>query len=324
MNEAVLSHPTLQTLLVLWVAVLLDALWRWPAASHPLTLLRYLAEKLAQKVLPAHGEPARQHLISGSLAAAILTLPAAGLLSFLLGIAEYPWFFEAVLLFALLDFGPVRWRYQQVLLALGQNKKVLARNQVSQLVMRDCEPLSEIGVAKAAMESLILRFCFQYSSVLLWYVIVGPIGALMYRMLLTLSWQWNRRRSGFAGFATPSRSLARLMGGIPVVITAVIMMMVTHPVHALRALRQSLPSDGTARLLALFGGGQGIQLGGPVMYAGKKIRYPRVGGQREVRYSDLSYTRRAVWRAAVLLIALISLALLAKWQLTPHLVQVIE
>ncbi|QJR80105.1 adenosylcobinamide-phosphate synthase [Alteromonas pelagimontana] len=311
--EALLTHSSLQTLLILLAVTAVDGIWRWPLSSHPLTLLRHLAEGMATKVRPSSQDGRTQHRISGALGAGVLIVPFVVLIAMLVYMAEYPVFFEAIIIASIIDFGHIRWRYQRVVTALGQQKKLLARDMLSHIVARDCHALSEIGIAKAAIESLLLRFHYQYCGVIIWFILAGPVAALTYRMILLFAWQWHWRRPGFLYFVQPVRNLAKVAAFLPLCFSAFLLMLVTNPSTAWRAAKRSPAKDTTSVLLALFGGGMGIRLGGPVMYHGSKYRYPRVGGPRDVRYSDLTYCQRAITRATLLLIALASLLLLLVW-----------
>lgn len=304
------QQPAVVSVAVLLSAVLSDALWRWPRASHPLTLVRFLAEAMAGKVRPSSSTSARQHRISGSLGALLLVLPLAIVLANLIALAYYPWFFEALILLAMLDFGHDRKHYRQLVGALKANKKLLARDRLALLVARDTQRLSDIGIAKAAIEALLLRFYAIYCGVIVWYLIAGPIGALSYRFLLAICWQWHDRRPGFYHFNRPVRTLIKLLMWPPRLLGMLCIAISTNPLSAWRGLRQCPAKDSGARILAMFGRAMGIELGGPAIYHSQTIRYPRVGGARAVRFSDLVYVYRAIMRAAIVLVCLASLLLL--------------
>lgn len=65
--DALLTHSAYQSLLVLWLAVLVDALWRWPLSSHPLTLMRYLVKQMGARVLPGKAYPQSSTIFLGRL-----------------------------------------------------------------------------------------------------------------------------------------------------------------------------------------------------------------------------------------------------------------
>ena len=304
----------LQTLIILLVSVLSDAVWRWPAAYHPLTLIRYMAETMAAKVRPAKTDPATQHYISGSLGPALLIIPLALLLANLIALAEYPWFFEALIILTLLDFGHDRTHYKHVVKALAGNKKVLARDHAAKFMARDTQRLSDIGVAKASIEALLLRFLILYCGVIFWFVAVGPITALCYRLVIAVSWQWHYKRPGFSLFAKPARLLSKLASLPGALLGIIVVALVTNPFTATAAFWRAPARDLTSRILAAFGAAMGFRVGGPAIYHGIKYRHTRVGGNREVRFSDMTYSYRAILRAMVLLASLTSLLLLILWK----------
>ena len=307
--ENIVNSDPMQLFATLLVAIAAGCLWRWPEKYHPLTLFRLLADGMAKKVRPKPSEPASQHKLSGALGAIVLIVPFCVLLALLVYMAEYPQFFEAIILISALDFASVRWRYNQVVTALQRGKKVLAREAVSNMVARDCDRLSDIGIAKAAMESYLLRFYYQFCGVVVWYLIGGAVVALLFRLLLVFTWQWHWRRPGYYWFAIPVRRICRLMALLPAFMGAILFSLVTHPINSVKAWKRCKLKDTTSWLLALSGGGLDVKLGGPAMYADNMIRYDRVGGDREVRFSDLTYCRRAVTRATLLLCGLCMLCL---------------
>lgn len=311
-----LAHPVIQTLCLLLIAALVDALWRWPESRHPLTVYRFLAERMGQKVLPSPQDTAAQHAISGSLGVLLLIAPFVIVLAILVYMAEYPVFFEAIILVSILDFGTARYRFNRVLASIGKNKKVLTRETLAPLVARDCTTLTDVGVAKAAIESLLLRFYYQYCGVIFWFLLTGAIGALIYRLLLTTSWQWHYRRPGYQRFARPVRNLVKWLTFIPTALAAGIMLLATDMPAALNAVRNCPAKDFTSLLLAAFGGGNHVQLGGPAIYSERKYRYPRVGGSKEIQYSDMVYCKRAIDRAMLLTLAFASLSLILFWYFT--------
>ncbi|QPG06222.1 cobalamin biosynthesis protein [Salinimonas marina] len=310
-----MSEPVLQSLALILVVMACDATWRWPRAYHPLTLMRQLSETMARRVRPGADYSVSQHRLSGILGAAVLLGPLLVLLALLVNMAEYPVFFEGLILLAILDFGHDRKAYRQVRSALNQEKKMLARDRLRLLVARDTDRLSPVGIAKAAIEALFLRFCYIYGAVVFWFLLAGPVAALTYRLLLMLSWQWHCRRPGFDYFVGPVQKLTRLLAIVPAWLTTFLLILVTHPIDAIQAARRSPATDSTSLLLALVGGALGFQLGGPAIYQQQKFRYPRVGGPREVRLSDVSRAKHAIDRTNLLMAILLLLTFVTCWPL---------
>lgn len=306
----VISDGQYQSLFVLWLAITVDSLWHWPQSTHPLTLMRYLVLQMGRKVVPSSNYGPSQHYISGTLAALVLLAPLIICLTILVYMAQYPVFFEAVILVALLDFGYQRQQYKKVLASVGRNKKSLAREMVQTITARQCNSLTDIGVAKAAIESLWLKFLYLYCGVIFYFVVAGPIGALIYRLLLLTSWQWHHRTPEMALFAKPVRKLVYLLTLPPAAIGGLITLLISRPLKGVRAVKRSPLKDKTSLLLALLGGVLDVKLGGPAIYANKKIRYPRVGGGNEVKYSHMLLAQSTVTHAMIAVSAFASLVLL--------------
>lgn len=314
--DFLLSQPEFGALLVLWLAVLIDVSWQWPLRSHPLTLMRYLVKQMGKKVLPSADYGPSQHYISGALAGLVLLSPLVVCLGILIYMAEYPVFFEGILLVALLDFGYQRRQYKKVLSTVGKNKKVLTREWVAKLVARDCSTLTDVGVAKAAIESLWLKFIYIFCGVLLYFALFGPIAALIYRLVLLTSWEWHYRNPRMRYFSRPARGLASLFVWLPSLFASLVLLLVSNPLKVFQFAMKSPAKDRTSQLLAMFGGALNIQLGGPAIYHSVKYRYPRVGGSREVKYSDMVYSYQRISSAMAVAVALLSIVLIAVSQLS--------
>ena len=111
-----------------------------------------------------------------------------------------------------------------------------------------------------------------YCGVIFYFVVTGPIGALIYRLLLLTSWQWHYRTPNMVFFAQPVRKLISILVVPPAVIGGFITLLVSHPLKGFRAIKHSPVKDKTSLLLALMGGVLNVKLGGPAMYANKNLQ----------------------------------------------------
>lgn len=284
----------------------IERLWLWPERYHPLAFFRYLTQHIGQKVHPSVERSHQQQYISGTLAVIVITLPTVVIASTFVWFAEFPLFFDAMMLLVALHFHPVTTHYERIIHALKANKKMLARDTLSHIVLRETDKLSPMGIAKAAVESVLLRFCYQYWAVLFWYLILGGAGALAYRLIFEMSQQWNRKTPYFAHFGKPASTMMLVLSWLPtrwVVYSLAIAENISGAFKAARNIRYQL--TGAIRqhttLLAIAGGAMGIQLGGPAFYGGKKIRMAKVGGSREIRFGDLARIRLALMKVTAML-----------------------
>lgn len=308
--------PWLIALMTVLLVILVDRVWHIPDRFNPVTLYRLMVLNLATRVLPDQTAPTSQHYISGTLGIIVLMVPMLVVVAIIISAMEFKQVVDGLILFGCVGFYNVRKQYKAVVYCLSKQKKLLARERVSHLVARQTDRLSDIGIAKAAIESYLLRFLQQFIGVLFWFLLAGPIAALGYRLLLEFRWQWHRQRPGFERFSIPAYYLTQVLIWPGYVIGTMLLMLVTSPLKGVAAWRSARQKDLTSTVLAMFGGSMNIILGGPNIYNDHTVRHQRVGGANQVRFSDLTYVLRAINRATWLGMILLTLVMITSWQIT--------
>jgi adenosylcobinamide-phosphate synthase len=311
--SVILLHPSFQAFWVLLICVATEKLFAWPYKYHPLSLARLVAERLAIKVNPYGKASHSQQRISGAMAVLILLLPQAAIVTFITSIAEYPLFFDGLLLLIALQFQPVIDKSRKVSKLLANNKKVLARDVLASISLRETDKLSPLGIAKGTIESLLLRFNYQFTNVLFWYLLLGGEAALSYRLLYEFCHCWNSKLIRFQHFGYPAAYLLYLLQWLPNRLSLVSMALAENISGAWQGFKSL---SGSYRphnlLLAVAGGALGIQLGGPAYYDGRKVRSIKCGGARQVRHGDLQRSVALVVKtqAVVIVMCILLTALL--------------
>lgn len=299
--------PQLQTVWLLLIVAWIEKLWRWPARYHPLSFFRLLATRLAAKVNPS-GHSIGQQRLSGSLAPIVVLTPILVCIGLFIYLAEFPAFFDAFLLLMALSYQPVLDAMGKIQRALVGNKKSLARNIAQPLVLRDTAQLTTMGLSKAVIESGLLRFYHQYAAVLFWYLLLGGLGALTYRLLYEFSQVWNVRQAEFRYFGAPLAWVCRWLQFFPSRLSMLLLLMLQPPKKGSRAsIQQGAQRTPRVTLLAYSGAALGIQLGGPAFYNGHKVRLPKCGGERQAEAADIQTARIAIVKIQWLLIVLSAL-----------------
>lgn len=298
-NDTLLSEQLLPFLLLLLVLAV-ERFLPWPDKYHPLSFIKALAAGMANKVLTTDEQSIGQQKLSGSLAIFVLLLPIVAMLGVLKYLSQYPIFFETLMLLVALRFQNIVKQTHKVKNALQVQKKMLARHALSRIVLRDTDKMSAMGMVKANVEALLLRFSFEYCAVIFWYWLTGGAGALIYRMVYELSLCWNNKLTRFAHFGLPVRYLVNLLQWIPNKL-AVISVLIAVDIHqGVKALfqRTSYQCEHLF-ILNVCGASLGVQLGGPAIYQQKKVRIQKCGGTREVILADdaraLSAINSATW-----------------------------
>lgn len=291
--------PIISVILV----VLIETYLPWSDKYHPLTFINLLADRMAYKVHRKKPGTKVEQSIAGALSPIVLLAPFLIILWILVSLAEYPIFFDSLLLLVALRFQPVIKACRKIHSALRQDKKVLARHTLQNIVLRETQNLSSFGVAKGAIESLLLRFSHQYCCVILIYLVGGGIPAITYRLFYECSHSWPSKLPTFKVFGQPIRYLVTIIQWLPALISVICFIIGQNIILGLSAIkRQSYINCARRLLLNAQGGSLGIQLGGPVYYAAKKYRLAKCGGQRNVTIDDIQRAVIAIRRAQLVFI----------------------
>jgi adenosylcobinamide-phosphate synthase len=289
--DSLLYSPALQPVWVLGVVMLVETLLTWPERYHPLVFAKLVATRMADKVHPSLDRAPLQLRISGTLAPLVLISPIAVILAIFINFAEFPLFFDGVMLLIALQYQPIVTRGKKVYFALRQGKKTLAKQTLQPMVLRQTESLSEVGLVKATIESMVLRFHQQYLCTALLFILCGPLGALCYRLVYEFSHCWNNKLRRFTYFGQPCAQVLVVLQWLPVRFSSCLFAIlggVTSSIRALRALPRARSTHQV--LLALHGGAMGIELSGPAIYENIKKRSMKCGGKRRADMQDIKRT----------------------------------
>jgi adenosylcobinamide-phosphate synthase len=305
--------------LLLLVVVLATRLLPLPGNYHPLTVFRFFAQQLAIKVNPDPERPRQQLYISGSLALLVAWLPPMALLYSLYQFSELPLILDALLLYCSLDWLSQQQQARTVQHSLLRGQLTLAREQAKRLLCRRTAMLSEMGLSKAILESLILRSASQFIAVLCAFLLGGGLAALGYRLLLELHQQWNSKRSEFRHFARPVAELVDLLNAIPKLLSGSMLALqygVLRCYHQCRQPRQNI-NRFSYFVLCCASVALCKNLGGPLYYNHHKQQRSKMLQQHEPAAADISTTIKMLQFSHIfflLLTAGFSLLQLA-WQL---------
>lgn len=290
-----------EQLLSFWVLLLVVFTERylpWPDKHHPVSFMKALAAGMQAKVLSNNLNSTGQQKLSGSLACIVLLLPFYVILALFTYLSEYPIFFEALMLLVALRFQDIPKQTAKVTAALAKQQKMLARHAVSQIVIRKTETMSPMGIVKANIESLLLRFSYQYCGVIFWYLLTGGVGALLYRFVYEMSLSWNIKLERFKYFGQPVRYLSNILQWLPSKLASVSIVLAVNISLGIKALFQQISYQcNHLFVLNLCGSSLGIELGGPAYYDSRKIRTTKCGGSRQIILADNNRTLAAINRA---------------------------
>lgn len=298
--ETLSSHQLLSFGLAL-IAVLFERHLTWPDKYHPLSLWKIFTISMADKVLPSNDYSVKQQKLSGSLAYIVLLLPVFLIIGVFIYLSVYPIFFEALLLLIALRFKNIHSISQKVLRQLAAEKKILARQTLQSIVLRDTEKMSALGVAKATCETLVLRFNYQFCTVIFWFILTGGIGAILYRVLYECSQSWNIKLNRFNHFGLSIKYLVNGLQWIPSMLSGLSLALASLTTGGFKALfNKQGYLDIRLFMLNVAGASLNIELGGPVIYQQKKIRTIKCGGTKQIILADIKRTQTLITFATYL------------------------
>ncbi len=300
--------------LTLPLALMLDQRLGEPSRLHPLVGFGYLAQHLEARL---NGDAASR--VHGVLATAVLLLPPV-LLAFAIDhlLRPLPWLqgaFGAMVLYAALGLRSLHEHARPVAEALARGDRESARRQAACLVSRDRETLDP---APATVESVLENGHDAVFGALFWFLLLGPAGAVLFRLSNTLDAMWGYRTARFVRFGWAAARLDDVLGYLPARLTAASYALAGQTRTALSCWRTQAPhwkSPNAGPVMAAGAGALGLRLGGAARYQGQWQQRPPLGEGKPAQGEDieraLKLVRRCAWGWAALALLLSVTGMLA-------------
>jgi len=215
------------------------------------------------------------------------------------------WPFDALLLW--LSIG---WKslFEHVQAVIHADSLQAARQAVGLIVSRDTADMREEETYRAALESLAENASDAVVAPLFWFVVAGPMGTALYRMVNTLDAMWGYHNARYEQFGWCAAKVDDVANWLPARITARLMLWVGKSV-GWKAVKEQAethasPNAGWPEVALAFAAD--VQLGGSVVRDGITDERPCYGAE-QARHADaiaafdaLSVVRNTLILAAVL------------------------
>jgi adenosylcobinamide-phosphate synthase len=260
----------------------------------------------------------RDGIISWLLAVlpvALVTLIVYGVSRHVSGLLALAW--NIVVLYLALGFRQFSHFYNDVMLALRAGDLDRARDVLNRWRSAPARGLPAGEIARVAIELGLVRSHRHVFGVMAWFIALGPVGAIGYRLAALLNDRWGSvEGEEAAAFGDFARRAFEAIDWLPVRLTAFGFAMAGDfmgAVECWRAQAAAWRERGQGILLAAAAGALGVKLGGVLHEDGGIVYRPQFGDGDD---ADVEYMTAAVgliWRALVLWLFLVLLATIASW-----------
>lgn len=303
------------SMLVVGLGFLLDLLVGDPHwLYHPIRLVGHLIHGLEQLLRRLFPKTDQGELAAGGLllvlTAGITSSVAWGLL-FLAGrVHPYLRFgLEMVMCYQLLATKALKDETMKVYRALKEGDVEGARHAVSMVVGRDTAALDDIGITKAAVETVAENTSDGIIAPLLFLVVGGPVLGYFYKAVNTMDSMVGYKNERYLHFGRAAAKFDDILNYIPARLSAVLMICASGLLrmdagNAWRIYlrdRYQHSSPNSAHTEAVTAGALHIQLAGNAYYFGKLHEKPTLGdADRPVEYEDIRRANRLLYGTAIL------------------------
>jgi len=193
-----------------------------------------------------------------------------------LGHVLFGWLFDVLILW--LSIG---WKslFEHVKAVLDAKTVKEAYELLALIVSRDVKTMTGEETRRSAVESLAENASDAVIAPLFWFVVLGPLGAALYRMINTLDAMWGYRNTRYEQFGWCAAKVDDVVNWLPARITARLMLWVGESMDWQQVKKQAdthaSPNAGWPEVALAYAAD--IRLGGSVLRDGKVDERPFYG-----------------------------------------------
>lgn len=239
-------------------------------------------------------------LVTGSVAGGILWISH-------LGGSWIQTVVEAVMTYYLLAARSLRDESMAVCRKLEAGEIEEARYAVSMIVGRDTKPLSEAGIARAAVETVAENASDGVIAPLFYLAIGGPLLGWLYKAVNTMDSMVGYKNDRYLHFGRAAAKLDDLVNLIPSRLAALLLIVSAYLLRydgknayrIWRRDRRNHKSPNSAQTESACAGALGLRLAGDAWYFGKLVPKPYIGDEiHPIEPQDIRRVNRLMYGAA--------------------------
>lgn len=259
------------TLTIVFIIVVI-----FPLSSNVMVKLFHL---LGCRVASSSDTPS-YGLLSSLLMNSLIFIPLGIFVWSVENLIPYELIYDYVVLLFCLEFSSVKNYILGTSNALRNNNKNLARKILHPFVLRDVSCLSEMGIAKATIESIPLNFLTGWFVPAFWFLVCGARGALLSTFIVILGKAFNLKLPQFKQFGKINSFLYKTVILIPSLFMVLFMNLGSDSIQGSKYATKTAafhPYPISGFIISFLAGSLNISLGGPRIYEEQKVRFARLG-----------------------------------------------
>lgn len=297
-----------ERIIVLCVGFILDIIigdpyWLW----HPVRGIGKvieLAEKILIKVFrlrEGRETDSRKKIIAGGIMVITVIFVSVVVPFFILFFTEkiniyFRIVLECIMCYEMLAMKSLKTESMKVYNALKSGSVEKARIDVSMIVGRDTQKLSEEGIIKAAVETVAENTSDGVIAPLIYMMLFGPLGGFFYKAVNTMDSMVGYKNDRYYYFGKVAAKLDDILNYIPSRISALFMIIVAfilkmdykNAIYIYKRDRYNHASPNSAQTEAVCAGALSVQLAGDAYYFGQLYKKPTIGDyKRSVEAEDI-------------------------------------
>jgi adenosylcobinamide-phosphate synthase len=302
------------TLISITLGFILDFILGDPHSfPHPVRWIGLFITKL-EGILRPLVKTKRGELIAGGILAFTVIIISTGLPLLILHVSYmvHPYLkvlIESIFCYQILATKSLKAESMKVYQSLKDNKLEEARYHVSMIVGRDTKTLSDIGIAKAAVETVAENTSDGSIAPLLFLFIGGAPLGFLYKAVNTMDSMIGYKNDKYLYFGRVAAKLDDLLNYIPARLSSHIMIAASYLLgfdgknayKIYKRDRYNHASPNSAHTESVCAGALRIQLAGDAYYFGKLYKKPYIGDDlKEITYHDISNANKLLYVTAIL------------------------
>lgn len=260
----------------------------------------------------------RRHGIAAWIVGAVV--PSVLVLAVWLLAWRFDWLLALLLgvgvLYLTVGFRQFSHHFTGIHVALREGEVRQARQLLAAWTGLDTERLGSAEVARLAIERALLASYHHVFAPLFWFMVLGPAGAVLYRLAMHFDTAWRRKDAEDGRFGEFAHQAFAVIDWLPVRVTAASFAIVgdfEDAVYCWRTQAGRWPVEADGILLASGAGALGVRLGMPVGCGEAMLDRPELGTGDDADPDFMQSAIGLVWRTLVMALLLLALLGVASW-----------